>query len=301
MLRATVTAFWLGSLVLGISCTGMNGPGGPGSLPITGKIYYVDNGSAAASDANPGTEAKPWKTLNRAGSAKELKPGDAVFIKSGVYRESVKITVSGEPGRPILFAPAPYAKVVIKGSELIKGEWTQVSEDPGKAIYPGQFSNIWKIKLGEEFFTDPSNPGAFADKSKRNTAQVIVGDAHPLTAIGPGGAFYPDKGWCALEPIGKGLEDVRTGTFFSDPKEQALYVKVSGAPSWFSMEVSVRGDVLQISKCHDLVVRGLEVRHCRGNLAGMGLYRKSLGMEPLADYLKHFGVSIENVQFIEDD
>jgi len=83
--------------------------------------YYVDGNNLAASDTNPGTAQKPWKTIARAGSAKELKPGDAVLIESGVYREHADISVSGEPGRPILFAAAPDARVVLKGSEIIRG------------------------------------------------------------------------------------------------------------------------------------------------------------------------------------
>jgi len=246
------------------------------SMPTGGMVYYVDGSATHAADTNPGTEAQPWKTLNRAGSARELQPGDTVHIKSGVYRESMTITVSGEPGNPITFEPAPYAKVVIKGSELIQGEWKKVSPDRGKETYPGQFQNVWNIKLGEEFFTDPHDPGAFTDKSKRNIAQVIVGDTQPLQPIGPGGAFYPDKNWVALEPVGKGVEDVRVGTFFFDPQEQTLYVKVSGEPGWFSIEVSVRTAVLQILTSHDLIVRGLDVRHSRGNLAGMSQCQRVL-------------------------
>lgn len=56
--------------------------------------YHVAQ-TAAASDENAGTEAAPWKTISRAALARELKPGDTVLIRSGVYRESVAVTVSG--------------------------------------------------------------------------------------------------------------------------------------------------------------------------------------------------------------
>jgi hypothetical protein len=161
--------------------------------------------------------------------------------------------------------------VDIKGSELITKEWTKVTPDRAdKEPYPNAYQNVWKVKLGEEFFTDPSDPGFFADKSKRNITQVILGDRHPLQPIGPGGAYYPSKDWVALEPQGRGLEDLRTGAFFFDPKEQMLYVKVSGAPGWFSIEVGVRTSIFRITDSHDLVIRGLDVRHCRGGLAGIG-------------------------------
>ena len=50
--------------------------------------YHVAQ-TAVASDSIAGTEEAPWKTISRAASAKELKPGDSVLIHSGVYRESV--------------------------------------------------------------------------------------------------------------------------------------------------------------------------------------------------------------------
>jgi hypothetical protein len=236
-----------------------------------GKVYYVDGSAPNAADSNPGTDARPWKTLNRAGKAKELKPGDTVFIKSGIYREDFWITANGELGKPITFAAAPGARVVIKGSELITKEWMKVTpEHAEKEPYPNAYQNVWKIKLGEEFFTDPSDPGAFADKAKRNITQVILSDRRPLQPIGPGGAFYVSKDWLPLEPQGRGLEDLRTGTFYFDPKSSELYVKVGGEPGWFSTEVGVRTGIFRVENSHDLVISGLDVRHCRGGLAGIG-------------------------------
>ena len=75
--------------------------------PALAKEYFVDQKHPSASDNNAGTAAQPWKTIARAGKAKELQPGDTVLIKSGLYREAANITVSGEPGKPVTFAAAP--------------------------------------------------------------------------------------------------------------------------------------------------------------------------------------------------
>ena len=133
---------------------------GPDDGPaVAGRIYYVDGSAASASDSNPGTESKPWKTLMRTGKAKELKPGDTVFIKAGVYRQSMEITVSGEPGKPITFAAATGEQVIIKGSEILAGNWTQVSKEPDrKEPYPNAYQRLWKIKLDEKYFNDPGRP-----------------------------------------------------------------------------------------------------------------------------------------------
>ena len=56
--------------------------------PAVARDYFVDQQQPNASDSNQGTEALPWKTIARAGKAKELKPGDTVLIKSGLYRRN---------------------------------------------------------------------------------------------------------------------------------------------------------------------------------------------------------------------
>jgi len=89
--------------------------------PALGATYWVDGANPQASDAGPGTEAQPWRTLARAGRAPELQPGDTVLVRSGVYRECLDILVSGEPGKPVTFSAAPGARVVTKGSEPVDG------------------------------------------------------------------------------------------------------------------------------------------------------------------------------------
>ena len=56
-----------------------------------GRVFVVDRAAENASDANPGTAAKPLKTLNRAGSAAELRPGDQVFIKERSRKNAFKV------------------------------------------------------------------------------------------------------------------------------------------------------------------------------------------------------------------
>ena len=51
--------------------------------------YYVESSNSIASDGNPGTREKPFKTLSHAGNA--ARPGDHVFIRGGLYRETLTI------------------------------------------------------------------------------------------------------------------------------------------------------------------------------------------------------------------
>ncbi len=64
-------------------------------LPSTAwpATYYVDGSDAAASDGNPGTPVQPFKTIGKAASL--VNAGDTVFVKAGVYRETVVLSRSG--------------------------------------------------------------------------------------------------------------------------------------------------------------------------------------------------------------
>jgi len=232
------------------------------AAPLSAATYHVDNGAKNASDENPGSEGAPWKTIARAAAAEELKPGDTVLIRSGTYREHVEIKVSGEEGKPITFAAAPGARVVIKGSESVKGRWTKVSDDPkAKEPYPNAFTGVWKIQLGEEFFTDPRFQGCYNDTARRWVSQVFVCE-RPLQRIGPDPIYKNDE-YLKLATVGRGLADIVQDSFYFDPADQTLYMKIGGEPGWFSIEVGVRGFTLTASKVHDVVLRGLELRHNR--------------------------------------
>jgi hypothetical protein len=76
-------------------------------------VYHV---SPSGSDANPGTAAKPWRSIGKA--AATLGPGDTVLVGRGTYRERIRVERSGEPNRYITFAAEPGAAPVIDGTGL---------------------------------------------------------------------------------------------------------------------------------------------------------------------------------------
>ena len=57
--------------------------------------------SSSGSDANPGTQAQPWKTIQKA--AQIIVPGDTISVLAGTYPERVTISRSGTSGAPITF------------------------------------------------------------------------------------------------------------------------------------------------------------------------------------------------------
>lgn len=72
-------------------------------------------------DGNPGTGAKPFRTMQKA--ADVVVAGDTCTVRAGTYRETVTVTRSGEPGKPIRFLAAAGETVFLDGTEPVTGQW----------------------------------------------------------------------------------------------------------------------------------------------------------------------------------
>jgi hypothetical protein len=74
--------------------------------------FYV---SPTGSDANPGTFAAPWRTIQKAAST--VGAGSTVNIRAGVYREKVDVQVSGSAaGGYITFRSNPGETAILDGT-----------------------------------------------------------------------------------------------------------------------------------------------------------------------------------------
>ena len=89
-------------------------------------------------DENPGTKLKPFKTISAAAAI--AQPGDIITIHEGIYRERVNPPRGGtSPERRIVYRASKGEKVIIKGSEEVKG-WKKVKND------------TWIVRLPNAFF-----------------------------------------------------------------------------------------------------------------------------------------------------
>lgn len=79
-----------------------------------GISYYV---SETGSDSNPGTQALPWRTIQKA--ADTLVAGDTVYLGAGTYAERVMPRNSGRVDAWITYAASPGAAVTIDGAGII--------------------------------------------------------------------------------------------------------------------------------------------------------------------------------------
>jgi hypothetical protein len=103
----------------------------PTSTTSPGKtIYYV---STSGNDSNPGTYEQPWRTISKA--ARTLKPGDTVYIREGIYSESVHFETSGTSSSPINILAYPDENPVIDGNNTIPGPGSALLWFVGNYIY----------------------------------------------------------------------------------------------------------------------------------------------------------------------
>ena len=96
--------------------------------------YHV---AKSGNDFNSGSEREPFLTIQKA--AEVACAGDTVVVHEGVYREWVKPRLGGlSANNRITYVAAEGEKVVIKGSEVIKG-WENVEGTVWKVVIPNTF------------------------------------------------------------------------------------------------------------------------------------------------------------------
>ena len=99
--------------------------------------YHV---SVNGDDHNNGSLSKPLRTISAA--ANLAMPDDTVLVHAGIYREQITPPRGGNSNAErIVYEAAPGEKVVIKGSEIIKG-WKKLDND------------TWEVKIPNTFFGD---------------------------------------------------------------------------------------------------------------------------------------------------
>jgi hypothetical protein len=135
-------------------------------LSETGDVYWVAREAPNASDSNPGTKTQPWMTIGRA--INQLGAGDAVIVRNGVYRESIRPRSGGtSPSRRITFAAYTGEEVVISGAQPINSGWTNDS---------GKWRHTWTVSLPAEA-VNPAHPLLPFRR------EMVIVDGQPLRAV----------------------------------------------------------------------------------------------------------------------
>ncbi len=117
------------------------------SLLATISVHSTEYYIAKNGDNNgPGTFSNPWKTIAKANST--LQPGDIVYIRAGVYSETISPSRSGTPGNHITYKAYPGEIPVIDCSQLLTN-WTHYSGVIYWTNYSGNAVGLWEDTFAE--------------------------------------------------------------------------------------------------------------------------------------------------------
>jgi hypothetical protein len=177
-----------------------------------GPAYYVD--PARGNDTNDGSKSRPWKTMQH--GVRQLKPGDTLYLRRGVYHETVYLTRSGTADAPIVIAAYPKELPVLDGGlpEFLKSpgtSWKPVKDGPrdeyvSTKTYPDAFDRqiphqflpgAWEPMWGKED-QRPLALGHFADSMVPLHGYRILEDLRTTNEFSPAnknaGAYYCGPG-----------------------------------------------------------------------------------------------------------
>lgn len=212
------------------------------------RTYHVAQRAAGASDNNPGTEAKPWRTIGKAAAV--LRPGERVIVHDGVYREWIKPARGGaSPEAMIGYEAAAGADVVVKGSD----EWTPAWTPTDNRCRPPRAAATWRAALSPDLFAGGPNPFAQIDlppppweKGQQPDGQLRRGQlffhGEPLVQklsyaelLQHDNAFWVEPDGAAVHvrlqrdasPVGHSFEITKREQVFA-PAERASFIRVKG-------------------------------------------------------------------------
>ena len=100
-----------------------------------GPHKFVD--ATKGSDAQEGSEQRPWKTL--AFAAGKIAPGETIVLRAGIYREHVVVKCAGTQEKPIVIRSHPGALVVLDGGLPDFYDNPSAAWEPYAAGAPGEY------------------------------------------------------------------------------------------------------------------------------------------------------------------
>jgi alpha-L-arabinofuranosidase len=210
---------------------------------VYAREYHVSTTGLAG---NPGTQSQPFKTISAA--AQVAQPGDTITVHEGIYRERINPPRGGESDiNRIIYRAATGEKVVIKGSEIVKG-WDKVQGGVWKVTLPSHFLgefNPYSETIGGEWYHTPR------DGYDRHT-----------------GAVYLNGHWLDEAPSLERVMDSVPGRALwyakVAPKHTTIWAQFRGDnPNTETVEINVRQSIFYPDRPgrNYITVRGFTMRH----------------------------------------
>ena len=257
-------------------------------------VYHVACQHPDASDDNPGTEDRPFATIQRAAAV--LQPGEKVVVHEGVYRECVRPARGGDgPDRMIAYEAAPGETVRVTGSEVwspsfVPSEGWKIPSAPGNAtvrmadlpadLFVG-YNPFGVSNVPAEFWTftrEWAEEEAHRFLLKRG---MVFLDGRPLKQVfriadlaQTDGAFWvEDPGlrihlrlWDDADPDGREFEVTVREQAFAPARRHLAYIRVSGFRfdhSGDSVPVPQRA-LVSTSRGHHWIIEDNQIRWANG-------------------------------------
>ncbi len=233
------------------------------AVPGFAAEYFV---SPSGNDSNQGSRQAPFATISKAAGA--AKAGDTVRILSGVYREAVKFSRSGEEGKPIVFAGEPGA-IIELGTPLT--DWRQETAH-GPEIWSAPLNFAPQCVTMNAKMIGLINPLRMEIKPTGNIPQVINEDML-WDKFGP-----ETKRIAGFDLLKVPADTVVTHRYFGERREafwpvignvlcgysdKRLYLRHGGQPENI---VASAGYVLTVKDRKHLIIRDLEIRGGSGQI-----------------------------------
>lgn len=217
------------------------------SIPAAAREFHV---ATTGDDAATGAADAPLRTVQQAAS--RAMPGDVVTVHEGVYRERVDPPRGGESEeKRITYQAAPGAKVVIKGSEVVKG-WEKVGHDTWKVVLPNSFFG------GFNPYADEIRGDWFHPRKRKHHTGAVYLNGHWLTEAAKRSEVMEP---CGEHPLWFGEVDEDHTTI------HAQFPNVD--PNTDGIEINVRRAVFYPSRTgrNFITVRGFTMEHAATNWA----------------------------------
>ena len=137
--------------------------------------YYVAPSASGGSDSNAGTLAAPFETLQYA--INQLSAGDVLYIREGIYRETITIDEDGTSGNLITIENYNNEVVTIDGTVDVAGTWSTYGSVSGAYQLSSYSTDITQLFVDDEPMVNARWPNAqFNDDSIFSHSTWAQGD-----------------------------------------------------------------------------------------------------------------------------
>ena len=184
------------------------------------KTYYVDKHHPEASDQNPGTKKKPFRTINQA--AKVVQAGEQVMIRGGVYHEQIQPAQGGvSPKQMIKYQAYPGDEVIVTGACKFSPKWKQSEAPSGKKVS----FYMWQAPLDSTLFNTDPNPFLTPNASNHEMELMHWASAwknHPPFTLGRGIIFQEGERMTQMVSYMDLLK--KPGSFWIDKNKNIIHI-----------------------------------------------------------------------------